>query len=167
MVNVTGCVIDCEKLDLPEILNSVREQLAKAGIEFESCCAPGEGKSRDDEAGSDAGSSERSKVKVVCVAPDLQQAVEELCSCSRDHVVMVRVDQETAAKLDTWVETGAVKSRSEAAALFIREGLKVRASELEGLNDALRSYEEAKVRLQREARDAFGLRDQPTEDAKA
>ncbi len=65
---------------------------------------------------------------------------------------MVRVDQETAAKLDTWVETGAVKSRSEAAALFIREGLNVRASELERLNDALRSYADAKERLQREAR---------------
>ena len=52
-----------------------------------------------------------------------------------------------------------MKSRSEAAALFIREGLKVRASELERLNDALRSYADAKERLQREARDAFGLDD--------
>ena len=159
MVNVSGCVIDCEKLDLPEILNSVREKLAAAGINFESCCCPGAGTAKENDEGSDAGSNDRSKVKVVCVAPDLQQAVEELCSCSRDQVVMVRVDQETMTKLDTWVETGAVKSRSEAAALFIREGLNVRASELERLNDALRSYADAKERLQREARDAFGLDD--------
>ncbi len=165
MVNVSGCVIDCEKLDLPEILNSVREKLAEAGIHFESCCCPSAGTAKDEEEASDAGASDRAKVKVVCVAPDLQQAVEELCSCSRDHVVMVRVDQETASKLDTWVETGAVKSRSEAAALFIREGLKVRASELERLNDVLQSYNDAKERLQREARDAFGLSDEPTEDA--
>ena len=72
---------------------------------------------------------------------------------------MVRVDQETTTKLDTWVETGAVKSRSEAAALFIREGLKVRESELDRLRDVLQSYNEAKDRLRREARDAFGLDD--------
>lgn len=168
MVNVTGCVIDCETLDLPKILDTVRAQLAKAGIEFESCCTlaadsaaegeePSDGADGANGAGGAGGAAARSKVKVVCVAPDLQQAVQELCGCSRDRVVMVRVDQETTTKLDTWVETGAVKSRSEAAALFIREGLKVRESELERLGDVLQSYNEAKDRLRREARDAFGL----------
>ncbi len=161
MINVSGCVIDCEDLDLPKILDTVRAQLAKAGIEFESCCAPATGSAKEGEEPSDGagGASARSKVKVVCVAPDLQQAVQEMCGCSRDQVVMVRVDQETTTKLDTWVETGAVKSRSEAAALFIREGLKVRESELERLRDVLQSYNEAKDRLHREARDAFGLDD--------
>lgn len=160
MVNVTGCVIDCEKLDLPAILDTVRAQLAKAGIEFESCCSPAAGSAEEGEEPSDGAggaASVRSQVKVVCVAPNLQQAVQELCGCNRDQVVMVRVDQETTTKLDTWVETGAVKSRSEAAALFIREGLKVRQSELERLGDVLESYNEAKDRLRREARDAFGL----------
>ena len=165
MINVSGCVIDCEDLDLPKILDTVREQLAKAGIEFESCCCPATGSAKEGEeasggaggTGGAGGASARSKVKVVCVAPDLQQAVQEMCGCSRDQVVMVRVDQETTTKLDTWVETGAVKSRSEAAALFIREGLKVRESELERLRDVLQSYNEAKDRLHREARDAFGL----------
>ncbi len=159
MVNVSGCVIDCEKLDLPTILDTVRAQLAKSGIEFESCCSPAAGSSEEGEEPSDGagGAAARSKVKVVCVAPDLQQAVQELCGCIRDQVVMVRVDQETTTKLDTWVETGAVKSRSEAAALFIREGLKVRESELDRLRDVLQNYNEAKDRLRREARDAFGL----------
>ena len=165
MINVSGCVIDCEDLDLPKILDTVRAQLAKAGIEFESCCSPATGSAKEGEepsdgaggAGGAGGASARSKVKVVCVAPDLQQAVQEMCGCSRDQVVMVRVDQETTTKLDTWVETGAVKSRSEAAALFIREGLKVRESELDRLRDVLQSYNEAKDRLRREARDAFGL----------
>ena len=166
MVNVTGCVIDCDELDLPKILDTVRAQLAKGGIEFESCCSPAAGSSEEGEEPSDgaggaggAGGSGggRSKVKVVCVAPDLQHAVQEMCGCRRDQGVMVRVDQETTTKLDTWVETGAVKSRSEAAALFIREGLKVRESELERLRDVLQSYNEAKDRLHREARDAFGL----------
>ena len=55
----------------------------------------------------------------------------------RDHTVMVRVDEKTSKQLDSWVEIGAVKSRSEAAALFIREGLQMRADELAELEEAL------------------------------
>jgi Arc/MetJ-type ribon-helix-helix transcriptional regulator len=73
----------------------------------------------------------------------------------RDQVVMVRVDEETCKKLDSWVESGAVKSRSEAAALFIREGLKVREAELEQLEDALRELEKAKSRLRAKASRIF------------
>jgi hypothetical protein len=54
------------------------------------------------------------------------------------------------------VETGAVKSRSEAAALFIKEGLKVRAKELEQLRGALKGVEEAKEKLRARAREVFG-----------
>jgi len=50
---------------------------------------------------------------------------------------MVRVDEDTSNALDAWVEAGAVKSRSAAAALFIREGLKVRDSELQDLKKGL------------------------------
>lgn len=49
-----------------------------------------------------------------------------------------------------------VRSRSEAAALFIREGLKVRAEELERLRDALREVEDAKRRLREKARGVLG-----------
>jgi hypothetical protein len=69
---------------------------------------------------------------------------------------MVRVDEGTSKALDAWVETGAVRSRSEAAALFIREGLQVRADELEQLKDALNGVEEAKHRLREKARQVFG-----------
>ncbi len=96
------------------------------------------------------------RVKVVCVAPDLKESVEEMGQTQRDQVVMVRVDESTLENLDAWVATGAVKSRSEAAALFIREGLKVRADELEKLRDALREVQEAKERLQQQAREIFG-----------
>lgn len=98
----------------------------------------------------------RSGIKVVCVAPDLQASAEELKEKHRDQVVMVRVDEETRDKLDDWVRTGAVKSRSEAAALFIREGLAVREDELEKLRDALREVESAQDRLERKAREIFG-----------
>jgi len=69
---------------------------------------------------------------------------------------MVRVDSETSEDLDAWVETGAVKSRSEAAALFIREGLRVRADELERLKGALDDVEAARERLRQQARHVFG-----------
>jgi len=95
-------------------------------------------------------------IKVVCVPPDLKSSAEEMKETQRDQVVMVRVDEETRDKLDDWGQTGAVKSRSEAAALFIREGLAVRADELERLRDALREVDAAKERLQQKAREVFG-----------
>ena len=96
------------------------------------------------------------KFKVVCVTPDLKDSVDEMARSQRDHVVMVRVDEETRRKLDCWVEAGAVKSRSEAAALFIREGLGVRADELARLKGALSDVERARDELRRQARKVFG-----------
>jgi len=98
------------------------------------------------------------KFKVVCVSPDLKDSVDEMAKSQRDNVVMVRVDEETRNKLDAWVEAGAVKSRSEAAALFIREGLKVRRAELEELEESLRDLQTAKQRVREKAREVFGDR---------
>jgi len=137
--------------DLDAVLEMVKKQLGERGIDFDLC---GCGCGGDPETASPA---TKPAVKVVCVAPDLGQSVREMGAEARDQVVMVRVDAQTAKTLDAWVETGAVKSRSEAAALFIREGLKVRASELDRLEDALSGVEEAKDRLRREARDVFNL----------
>jgi len=97
-----------------------------------------------------------SGLKVVCVAPDLGESVREMGESPREHTVMVRVDEETLRKLDAWVESGAVKSRSEAAALFIREGLGVREDELGELEEALKKVEEAKRKLREKARTVFG-----------
>jgi Arc/MetJ-type ribon-helix-helix transcriptional regulator len=122
----------------------IQSELRGKGIDIEalSCCAP-----------------DTSCLKVVCLPTGLGQSLEELGQEVRDQVVMVRVDEETRRKLDAWVASGAVKSRSEAAALFIREGLKVRASELDHLGEAIRNVEEAKERLRRKARDVFGDND--------
>ncbi|MHC4423028.1 MAG: hypothetical protein ACYTE6_02455 [Planctomycetota bacterium] len=141
--------------DLDTVLEMVRKRLGERGIDFDLCgCGCGGGPEA-------ASAASKPQVKVVCVAPDLAQAVREMGEEARDQVVMVRVDARTAGTLDAWVETGAVKSRSEAAALFIREGLAVRASELDRLKDALAGVEEAKDRLRREARDVFNLDDDP------
>jgi len=71
---------------------------------------------------------------------------------------MVRVDEDTSKRLDAWVEIGAVKSRSEAAALFIREGLQVRADEMGELEEALQKVENAKQVLRDKAKTVFGER---------
>ncbi len=49
-----------------------------------------------------------------------------------------------------------MKSRSAAAALFIREGLKVRDSELQELKDALTDVDRARERLREKAKDVLG-----------
>jgi len=93
---------------------------------------------------------------VVCVNTDMGESLRELGRNPRDQVVMVRVDADTCSKLDQWVATGAARSRSEAAALFIREGLGVRSRELEKLGGALRELENARSRLRREAMEVLG-----------
>ena len=131
---------------LRAILDGVRDQLKRAGIEIEM----------PDLASEEA---EERRVRVVLVSPDLKDAVDEMGQSVRDQVVMVRVDEETLAKLDAWVAIDAVKSRSEAAALFIREGLKVRQPELSKLEQALAEVEAAKERLRKQAREVLGGED--------
>ena len=119
---------------------SIYERLQAEGLDPESlCCGPVIG-----------------ALKLVCVPSSLRDSVAEMGSHPRDQVVMVRVDGSTSSTLDSWVETGAVKSRSEAAAVFIREGLKVRAQELQELENALADVEAAKTRLRKKAREVLG-----------
>jgi len=106
---------------------------------------------------------DKSKIKIVCMAPGLTDSVKEMGKSIRDQVVMVRIDEDSNRALDDWVEAGAVKSRSEAAALFIREGLKVRASELDRLKEALDEVQAARQRLRDEAKNIFGPDDKEAE----
>lgn len=94
--------------------------------------------------------------KIVVVSASLDDARQALKQTSRDQTIMARVDEATASALDDWVKVGAAKSRSEAAALFLREGLKMRADDLSRLSDALKAFEDAGARLRREGRAIFG-----------
>ena len=124
-----------------DILSMLDEQLKKQGIDLKKL-------------GEDCLSE--IPFKVVCVASDLEDSLREMGEETRDQVVMVRIDDETTESLDDWVETGAVKSRSEGAALFIREGLKVRTEELAKLKDALADVKTAKDKLRKQAKDVLG-----------
>lgn len=76
------------------------------------------------------------------------KAIESALS-ARDHVVMVRVNDESLKKLDALVQSGIFKSRSEAAAFLISEGVRAqeplferiseRISEIERLQSELKS----------------------------
>ena len=124
-----------------DILSMIDEQLKKNGIDLKAIsddCLSG------------------IPFKVVCVASDLEDSLREMGEETRDQVVMVRIDDETTENLDDWVETGAVKSRSQGAALFIREGLKVRAEELARLKGALADVKAAKEKLREQAKDVLG-----------
>jgi Arc/MetJ-type ribon-helix-helix transcriptional regulator len=134
---------DGEKRSKSNIFNAIFEKLEGLGVNISEDI---EASLRDLDAG----------VKVVCVTPDLGESVREMGESPREHTVMVRVDEDTLQKLDAWVESGAVKSRSEAAALFIREGLQVRAEELSELEDALKKVDEAKRKLREKAKTVFG-----------
>ena len=102
------------------------------------------------------GDDDLANCTVMCLTGDMKTTVAEMGQAARDQVVMVRIDEETRDDLDAWIETGAVKSRSEAAALFIREGIKVRSGELEQLREALDDVSQAKRRLERQAREVIG-----------
>ena len=125
------------KLDFTGLWTKVQQALGEKGIDIETLVGDGP------------------RIKVVCVAPNLKATAEEMAQETRDQVVMVRVDSKTSKDLDAWVETGAVKSRSEAAALFIREGLNVRSAELDRLREALGDVETAKEKLRDKAREVF------------
>ena len=131
----------------PDKLSEIFEILREQGIELENLCG-------DPPAGA--------QVKVVCLDSGLGESFRELRKRPRGETVMVRIDQPTREKLDAWVETGHFKSRSEAAALFLKEGLRIRASELEGLEEALQQVKEARENLQAKARDVLGS-DEPAD----
>ena len=137
-----------------DVWEALRKQLESCGIDA-SQLTLGTGECIDLGAviqGLDVGGA----VKVVCLSGRLRDSVDALGDSARDNVVMVRVDEDTVNALDSWVEAGAVKSRSAAAALFIREGLKVRDPELQELKDALEDVDRARQRLRAKAETVLG-----------
>ena len=126
---------------MTDIIDQISETLQGHGIDFRVALG---------------GVDDLANCTVMCLTGDMKATVAEMGEVARDQVVMVRVDEDTKADLDAWVETGAVRSRSEAAALFIREGIKVRSGELEELRDALDEVGEAKRRLEEKAKEVIG-----------
>jgi len=131
-----------------EVWQAVRKQIEAQGVDLGGLTCEG---------------AASPQVKVVCVDASMRNSLDAIGLVPRDQVVMVRVDSETVQKLDAWVESGAVKSRSEAAALFIREGLRLREAELDELAGAIEKVDAAKDSLRRKARKVLGVDARPEE----
>jgi Arc/MetJ-type ribon-helix-helix transcriptional regulator len=66
---------------------------------------------------------------------------------ARDHVVMVRVNDDSLKSLDALVQTGIFKSRSEAAAFLISEGIKAQAPLFERISERIKEIERLRAEL--------------------
>jgi Arc/MetJ-type ribon-helix-helix transcriptional regulator len=68
---------------------------------------------------------------------------------SRDNVVMVRLNDESLARLDELVESGFATSRSEAAAFLIAEGVKARQPLFDQIAEKISEIRAKKEELRR------------------
>ncbi len=74
------------------------------------------------------------------------KAIESALS-ARDHVVMVRVNDESLKRLDDLVQSGIFKSRSEAAAFLIGEGVKTQAPLFNRISEKITEIERLRSEL--------------------
>jgi|GEM_PF-1518048 len=98
--------------------------------------------------------------QIMCASGEaVREAIEHALS-GRSHNVMLRVNQETLAKLDALVEAGVCESRSGAATFMIHEGIRA--------NDALfcgvESITEQIAALKDQLRDLVGDKKGSEED---
>ena len=66
----------------------------------------------------------------------------------RDNVVMVRVDEENLTRIDELVESGQFRSRSEATAFLIGEGVKSKQQMFEKMSEKVSQIQDLKAELE-------------------
>ena len=76
----------------------------------------------------------------------ISKAIESALS-ARDHVVMVRVNDEALRKLDALVQSGIFKSRSESAAFLIGEGIKAQSALFDSIAQKIEEIERLRSEL--------------------
>lgn len=94
----------------------------------------------------EAGVTGLPKSTLSAVFDGLDETVESVRG-KRSNVVMVRVGQDSLDRLDDLVECGLTRSRSEAAAFLIAEGVKARSDLFDKIADQTRVIRQAKERL--------------------
>lgn len=82
----------------------------------------------------------------------------ESALAARDHVVMVRVNDDALQKLDALVQSGIFKSRSESAAFLISEGIKAQTALFDRIAEKIKEIE----RLRSELKSIVETPGQPT-----
>jgi Arc/MetJ-type ribon-helix-helix transcriptional regulator len=76
----------------------------------------------------------------------ISKAIESALA-ARDHVVMVRVNDESLKQLDALVQSGIFKSRSEAAAFLISEGIKAQEVLFARISERIKEIERLRSEL--------------------
>lgn len=76
----------------------------------------------------------------------ISKAIETALS-ARDHVVMVRVNDDSLRQLDALVQSGIFKSRSEAAAFLISEGIKAQEPLFARITERIKEIERLRSEL--------------------
>lgn len=76
----------------------------------------------------------------------ISKAIESALS-SRDHVVMVRVNDDSLKQLDALVQSGIFKSRSESAAFLISEGIKAQGVLFSSISEKITEIERLRSEL--------------------
>ena len=98
---------------------------------------------------------------------NLKESIQGM-RASRDNVVMVRVDDNSKAKLDELLDAGLVNSRSEAAAFLIGEGIKSRSQlfdTISGTVEDIRKKKEGLRRLLEEDGEATPSSEEPAQSS--
>ena len=76
----------------------------------------------------------------------ISKAIESALS-ARDHVIMVRVNDESLKALDALVQSGIFKSRSESAAFLISEGIKAQKPLFDSISKKIEEIERLRSEL--------------------
>ena len=101
---------------------------------------------------------EREKVVVMACCPEGEDAEEikekvlmkiGACMPGRSNVIMTRLNDEDLKQIDALVEVEAFKSRSEAAAFFIKEGIQARKDLFQKVMPTVEKIRELKEQAKR------------------
>ncbi len=91
------------------------------------------------------------------IGRDISRTIERAISAKDDYVVAVKVSHDAQEKLEQLVQAGVFRSRAEAAAFLIDEGIKTQAALFERVQQKLSEIE----RLRAELRGMVGAVDKP------
>ena len=96
------------------------------------------------------------------IGRDISRTIERAISAKDDYVVAVKVSPEAQEKLEQLVQAGVFRSRAEAAAYLIDEGIKTKTALFERVEQKLHEIERLRAELR-----GLATEETPGETAKA
>jgi Arc/MetJ-type ribon-helix-helix transcriptional regulator len=81
------------------------------------------------------------------IGRDISRSIERAIAAKDDYVIAVRVSADAQDKLEQLVQAGVFKSRAEAAAFLIDEGIKTQTALLERVGQKLSEIERLRAEL--------------------